>query len=58
MFEYKVMPFRLANAPSVFQRYVNNVLQEHIDKGVVVYFDDNLIYAETEEKLIQLTKSV
>ena len=58
IFEYKVMPFCLVNAPSVFQRYVNNVLREHIDKGIVVYIDDILIYAETEEKLIQLTKSV
>ena len=58
MFEYKVMPFGLANTASVFQRYINNVLREHIYKGVVVYIDDILIYAETEEQLIKLTKSV
>ena len=49
MFEYKVLPCGLANAPSVFQRYVNNVLKEHIDRGVVVYIDDILIYANSEE---------
>ena len=38
MYEYKVMPFGLANAPSEFQPYVNNVLKEHIDKGVVFFF--------------------
>ena len=58
MYEYKVMPFGLANAPSVFQRYVNNVLKEHIDKGVVVYIDDILIYATSEQGIIQLTTQV
>ena len=52
------MPFGLTNAPSVFQRYVNNVLSEYIDRGVVVYIDDILIYADTEEKLVELTRKV
>ena len=58
LFEYKVMPFGLGNIPSVFQRYVNYVLRQHIDRGVVVYIDNILIYAMTEEELIILTKSV
>ena len=52
------MPFGLANIPLVFQRYVNHVLREQIDRGLVVYIDDILIYARTEEELIKLTKSV
>ena len=52
------MLFGWANAPSVFQQYVNNVLSEYIDRGIVVYIDDILIYANSEEELIQLTKSV
>ena len=58
MYEYKVMPFGLANAPSVFQRYVNNVLKEHIDKGVVVYIDDIIISATSKQELIQFTTQV
>ena len=58
MYEYKFMPFELANASSVVQRYVNNILKEHIDKGVVVYIDDILIYATSEQELIQLTTQV
>ena len=58
LFEYKVMSFGLANTTSVFQRYVNHVLREHIDRGMVVYIDDILIYAKTKEELIKLTKSV
>ena len=46
------MPFGLTNAPSVFQRYVNHVLKDLTDIGVVAYIDDIVIYAKTEEKLV------
>ena len=52
------MPFRLTNAPSVFQRYINEVLKEYIDRGLVDYIDDILIYSKTEEELVDLTKKV
>ena len=55
MYEYKVMPFGLAKAPSVFLTYLNNVLKEHIDKGVVMYIYDILIYATSKQELKQLT---
>jgi len=46
-YEYLVMPFGLCNAPAAFQRWINEVLMEHIDMGCIVYLDDVLIYSNT-----------
>jgi len=46
-YEYLVMPFGLCNAPAAFQRWINEVLMEHIDMCCIVYLDDVLIYSNT-----------
>jgi len=58
LYEYTAMPFGLTNVPSVFQRHLNNILAEKIDRGVVVYIDDILIYSKTEEEHIALVRMV
>jgi len=54
LYEYTVMPFGSTNAPCVFQRQLKHIFSEKIDRGVVVYINDILIYTETEEQDIEL----
>ena len=54
LYEYTVMPFRLMNTLSIFQRYLNNILSEKINYSVVIYMDNILIYTQTEEEHVEL----
>ncbi|KAK3556340.1 hypothetical protein QTP70_007097 [Hemibagrus guttatus] len=44
-YEYLVMPYGLANAPSVFQDFIHEFLREFLHRFVLVYIDDILIYS-------------
>ena len=50
-FEWLVMPFGLKNAPSVFQRKMNNIFRDN-DSFVVVYIDDILVFSKNKKKHI------
>lgn len=52
------MPFGLTNAPATFCTMMNEVFQEYLDKFVVVYLDDIVIYSSTLEEHVEHLKKV
>src|ERR1041385_4705658 len=47
------MSFDLTNAPTSFFRLMNYIFMEYIDKFVVVYLDDILVYAKNDEEHVE-----
>jgi hypothetical protein len=50
LYEYTVMFFGLTNAPTYFMYIMNKVFMEYLDKFVVVFIDNILIFSKTEEE--------
>ncbi|GKA47167.1 putative reverse transcriptase domain-containing protein [Tanacetum coccineum] len=49
-FKFTVMPFGLTNAPTVFMDLINQGCKPYLDKFVIVFIDDILIYSKSKEE--------
>ena len=58
LYEFKVLPFGLANAPAVFRTLMNKIFSQQIGKSVLVYLDDILVYSKTPEDHLKHLREV
>ena len=49
-YEFTVMPFAFTNAPATIMDLMNQVFREHLDKFVIIFIDDILIYLRNQEE--------
>jgi hypothetical protein len=58
LYEFLVMAFGFINVPASFQDMMNHILKDLLDKGVVIYIDDILIYAKNSEQHDKLVEEI
>ena len=52
-YKYSVIPFGVTNAPGVFMEYMNRIFHDYLDRFVVVFIDDILIYSKSKEEHVE-----
>nr|GEX76913.1 putative reverse transcriptase domain-containing protein [Tanacetum cinerariifolium] len=57
-YKFQVMPFGLTNAPAVFMDLMNRVCKPYLDKFVIVFIDNILIYSKNEKKHEEHLKAI
>lgn len=58
IYKYKVLPFSLINGPVTFQRFINEILIEHLNDFYATYMDNILIYLSTPEEYEAYIKKI
>lgn len=57
-YEFCRLPFRLKNAPGIFQRAIDDILRDEIGKTCHVYVDDIIIFSPTPEKHLEDVENI
>nr|GEY00466.1 hypothetical protein [Tanacetum cinerariifolium] len=57
-FKFTVMPFGLTNTPTVFMDLMNRVCRPYLDKFMIVFIDDILIYSKTQKEHVEHLRMV
>src|SRR5436190_11741992 len=58
LYKYQVMLFELTNMSAMFQELINHVLYDHLNKFVIAYLNDILIFSETKKKYEKHVKKI
>src|SRR6266498_1512514 len=58
LFKWNRMPFSLCNIPATFQHLMNQVLRKYLEKFILVYLDDIIIYSKTFEEYKEYVRLV
>ena len=56
--EWTVLPMGLANAPATFMWVMNNLFINLLDRAIIVFLDDVLLYSHTRDEHVQLLRMV
>ncbi len=57
-YQFRVIPFRLCNVPATFQKLINRVLRQYLEKFVEVYLDDVIIHLRMKKEHIKHVRAV
>lgn len=57
-YEFTRLPFGLKNAPSIFQRALDDILREHIEKICYIYIDDIIVFSQDEKSHLEILNTI